>query len=300
MSGHGVGGDQSVTNPSGNSSPGGWSRSGAFDAYLPDAVALCRLGSSPPSPVSTLPWLGSAAAILAWWLCLGSLWSHPAFSTSAEIVFDPDGRFHGRAEFDTLAFALNDSSSRIGNEPMDQLLAGPREELVAQLANAKTRFSHGFQVKTDAGPGLVDSLAFSEADAVLKWRDTMRPVLPVVVPVEFAGHLPPGARSIAVRFPSVLDQVVLEVQRPGEEPFLQPVDPGTESSPLPIKLADLPAASAGAKRGENLADKPARRAAAQTGTGSWLQGPRFMLAISGLILLSFLAAFGWSKLSAKA
>ena len=93
-------------------------------------------------------------------VCAGSVRAHPAFVTSAEIIVEPDGRFHGRAEFDTLAFALNDSSARIGNEPMEQLLAGPREALAAQLANARGRFLHGFRVTTSAGAGVVDTVQF--------------------------------------------------------------------------------------------------------------------------------------------
>ena len=241
-----------------------------------------------------------AASVLAALIGAGSLLAHPAFSTSAEIIVESDGRFHGRAEFDTLAFALNDSSARIGNEPMDQLLAGPPEALAAQLAEAQKRFLHGFRVTTDAGPGTVESVEFPTVAEVLKWRDTARPVLPVVIPVEMSGHLPAGATTIAVRFPSVLDQVIVNIERPGEEPFLQPVEAGAESTPLPLNLTTPPVAPAAAE-GKSMPASQAKPGAPPQHpvVGSWWQGPGFLLAVSGLILLSFLAAFGWNKLTAR-
>ena len=66
-------------------------------------------------------------------------------SPRLEATVEADGRFRIVVQFDTLAFALNDTSLRIGNAPMEELLTGPRETLKARLADAEGRFLHGFR-----------------------------------------------------------------------------------------------------------------------------------------------------------
>ncbi len=163
--------------------------------------------------------------------------AHPAALTSAEAAVEADGGFRVVIRFDTLAFALNDSSARIGNAPMEELLAGPRAALEARLADARGRFLHGFRVTTDHGVGSVDTSEFPDAAQVLNWKTTTTPVLPVVLPVVLRGHLPPGAGTVAFRFPDVLEQVILTVERPGEEPMAEPVEAGESSTALPLKVA---------------------------------------------------------------
>ena len=238
------------------------------------------------------------ALALAWQVGLAAIAAHPAFLTSAELTVAADGNFRGRAEFDTLAFALNDTSSRIGNEPMEALLAGPREALEAQLSEARARFLHGFQVATDAGPGEVDQLDFPSADAVIQWRDARRPVLPVVIPVTVSGHLPAGARRLAVRFPAVLEQVILSVERPGEEPVFQPVEAGAESPGLSVELAAVAGPKVLPGGSDGGGQREVRKATAAA-LAWWRVGGRFPLALSGLILASFAGAFGWSKLKQR-
>ena len=75
---------------------------------------------------------------------------------------------------------------------------------------------------------------------MLAWRDTMRPVLPVLVEVQLEGQLPRDAASVSFRFPSVLDQVILIVERPGEEPSIEPVAANTASTSLPVKFSAPP------------------------------------------------------------
>lgn len=182
-------------------------------------------------------WLGLAGILLPEWA--GNADAHPAYLTAAHLTVEKDGSFKALLRFDTLAYALNDTSARIGNEPMEALLAGPREDLEAQLSKAKERFRRGFRVVTDAGDATFDLVAFPDAEKVLQWRDTVKPVLPVVVPVEVSGHLPRGAKTVAARFPPVLEQVVLTVERPGEEPSAEAVDNGALSTALPVRLENI-------------------------------------------------------------
>lgn len=181
---------------------------------------------------------GAAALAVLWgWAAPAGTQAHPAALTSAEATVEADGRWRVTAHFDTLAFALNDTSARIGNAPMEALLAGPRATLEARLADARGRFVRGLRVDTDRGPGTVETTEFPTADQVLAWQATTTPVLPVTLPVKVTGRLPAGAARVACRFPDVLEQVILTVERPGEEPFAEPVEAGRLSTALPIKVA---------------------------------------------------------------
>ncbi len=162
--------------------------------------------------------------------------AHPAYLTAAQVSVEPDGRFRLVMQFDTLAFALNDTSARIGNAPMEALLDGPRTELETRLADARDRFQRGLILRTDRGQGNAESVDFPDAAAVLAWRNTHDPVLPVALPVTMTGSLPAGAGSVAIRFPAIFDQVILTVERPGEEPSAEPVEAGAFSTSLPIRL----------------------------------------------------------------
>ena len=102
---------------------------------------------------------------------------------------------------------------------------------------------HGFRVETDRGPGSVDTVDFPGSDKVLAWKALTTPVLPVVLAVGLSGRLPAGAGTVAFRFPSVLEQVVLTVERPGEEPTGEQVEAGAMSQSLPVKIDPSPGPS---------------------------------------------------------
>ena len=176
-----------------------------------------------------------------WWIALVVWWglsvahAHQAYLTVAQATIEPDGGFHLVMQFDTLAFALNDTSARIGNPPMEALLAGQRPALEAALAEAKGRFAHGLTVTTDRGVATLRSIDFPGAAEVSAWKESATPVLPVVLPVRVVGQLPPGATSVTFRFPAIFDQVILTLERPGEEPVSEPVETGTFSTAWPLR-----------------------------------------------------------------
>lgn len=181
------------------------------------------------------------AAILMLWGVAAEARAHPACLTAAVVTVEPTGEFRLTMQFDTLAYALNDTSARIGNEPMDALLTGPRAELEARLDAAKRRFGRGLTLTTDRGPAAVDRIDFPEANLVYAWRDEKKPVLPVVLSAEMRGRLPRGAGALTVRFPSVFDQVILTVERPGEEAAVEPLEAGMASTAWPLRLDKAPA-----------------------------------------------------------
>ncbi len=186
--------------------------------------------------IKAMPNRSIAAAILMLWGALASAGAHPTCLTAAVATIEPTGEFRLTMQFDTLAFALNDTSARIGNEPMDALLAAPRAEMESRLAGAKRRFGHGLTVTSDQGPASVTAIEFPNAGMVYAWRDEKKPVLPVVLSATVTGRLPAGAGSVTFRFPAVFDQVILTVERPGEEASTEPVEAGMKSATLPVRL----------------------------------------------------------------
>ena len=166
--------------------------------------------------------------------------AHPANLTSSQATVASDGSYRLSITFDTLAFVLNDTPARIGDAPMEELLRAPKQTLEQRLVLARDRFTHGFHVLTDKGEVAVQTIVFPKADDVYHWRDAAQRVLPVTLEVVVEGHLQTDAGTVAFRFPSLLDQVILTVERPGEEPASEPVGAGEFSSSLPIHLSPNP------------------------------------------------------------
>lgn len=171
--------------------------------------------------------------------CLG----HPAYITLAHAVVKADGSCHVTVQFDLLAYALNDTSARIGNEPMEALLKAPPDEVEKLLAEAKERFRHSFTVLTERGPVVPTALRFPTAADLASWRATAGAVLPVVIPVEVDTTLPAGATTLALRFPGLMAETILTVERPGEDFFTEPVEGGKTSTELPVHVPVPPPSS---------------------------------------------------------
>lgn len=176
-------------------------------------------------------------ALLLLALCRAGITAHPAYFTSADARVRSDGAVVVRVRFDLLAYALNDTSARIGNAPMEELLNGPRAELEKRLADARDRMLHGFSIVTDAGSCAPDSIEFPDAAAVDEDKKSGGALLPMVMEAKLTGRLPAGTKSVAFRFPPVLDVLVLTVERSGEDEFSEPLEAGAVSSPLPVRFS---------------------------------------------------------------
>ena len=180
-----------------------------------------------------------AAALLAPAVPCGA---HPSRSVEAVARVGRDGRFELSARFDALAFALNETPDRTPDAPMNALLDGPPAELRRLMDDSRERFTGEFSVTCGDAAAAVDAIHFPTADDVCRSRDAGGSArLPLLLDATVAGRLPAGAASVAFRFPGVLGEVVLTVERPGEEPYSQPVEPGDASTPLSLDLnAPLP------------------------------------------------------------
>jgi hypothetical protein len=217
--------------------------------------------------------------------------AHPAQLVAANAKIDADGRFHITAKFDLLAFVLNDTPARIDDGPMNALLDGPDDILSDHLRDASERFVHGTTVLCGAEHRVVraDAIQFSSVADVHRWRDSgIRPRLPVIQEVSIEGSVPSSTSSVAFRFPEVMGAVVLTVERPGEEPFSEPLEAGCASSMLAVHLraSDLRIASPAQTAAEPNRLRVAVNFLSMGFTHILPRGPDHILFVLGLFLLS--------------
>jgi hypothetical protein len=179
------------------------------------------------------------AFVLALFFGPAALMAHPAYLTAAVAKVQRDGHCTLALTFDALAFALNDSSERVPDAPMNALLDGPQDELGRRMAQARTHFERHFRVEAD-GRGLpFVCQRFPTVDDVLAWKATPRVLrLPVLLSCEMETQLPADAHTLAFSFPEIIGTVVLTIERPGEEASVEPVAAGAVSTPLVVTVAD--------------------------------------------------------------
>ncbi len=192
--------------------------------------------------------------------------AHPANVPSAQIKVAPDGTFSARIRFDAIAFATRATPRDADDRAMNALLDGPDDALAASLADAAGRFRLEFAALEG---GAIDRLAFPTVGAVRRFLGgNPSPRLPVMLTALVRGHLPPGARTVAFRYPEAFDTIIQTVEFPYREPESEPVAPGQTSStlgiPTPEEVARTAAAFAtprgegGGRRAEDGKDQPTR------------------------------------------
>jgi hypothetical protein len=216
--------------------------------------------------------------------------AHPAQFVSANLQIHADGSFRVLASFDLLAFALNDTPARIDDGSMNRLLDGPTEDLERSLQDASARLLRGVTLRCDESTSVLraDVIYFPGVADVIRWRDTAGVRrLPVIQQAILEGHLPLTAHAVAVRFPEIMGTVVLSIERPGEEPYSEPLEAGNFSSTLPIKLTQIAApAVAMALTAEPSHVQAAVKYLLLGFTHIVPKGPDHILFVLGLFLLS--------------
>ncbi len=159
--------------------------------------------------------------------------AHPALATVVNVrLVSSDGGplVEAVVTHDALAYALNDTSTRVTDPQMYALLDGPRGELAAALQDGRERFVAGFRILADGKALPLQLIESPTVDRIDDWL-RMAPTKPLPCKMDFVvrATLPPGARSMRVRAPEVLDNVMLSVTLPGHEPAYLPLGPGEES-----------------------------------------------------------------------
>ncbi|HEY7086804.1 MAG TPA: HupE/UreJ family protein [Tepidisphaeraceae bacterium] len=212
--------------------------------------------------------------------------AHPAHMVAANAAIQPDGKFRVNATFDLLAFALNDTPANIDDPSMNQLLDGPTDVLAERLQEARERFGNHFAALCGEGVISAEVTRFPSVGDVQRWRDAgIVPRLPVLLEATLEGQLPPDASSVAFRFPPILGTVVLTVERPGEEPYSEPVEPKAASTVLPIHLVASQIAAPTAPTAPRRVHS-AMKYLALGFTHIIPEGPDHILFVLGLFLLS--------------
>jgi hypothetical protein len=174
-------------------------------------------------------WFRAAIAILL--SAAGIAAAHPVVSAIAVVQVDRQGRLTLSLQHDALAFALNDLPANIADGPMYELLDGPEPELARAMADANERFATLFKLAIDGAGGAVTIDEFPTSAAARAWRAAHQGrQLPWKAEIIARADLPRGARTFTVRFPEVLGDVILTVDRWGAEPLTFPLRPA-ETSP---------------------------------------------------------------------
>lgn len=187
-------------------------------------------------------------AILAVALCAAIARAHPALGTvvSIHVVQTPEGPFiEAVVLHDALAYALNDTSTRVSDPQMRDLVEGPREELIAALQDGRERFASGFTLLVDDVRLPLEVIRTPTVEDVDQWRQGS-PAMPLPCKGEFVARakLPPAARTLCVRTPEVFDHIILSVSVPGHEVAFVPVAAGEISPAFDVRLAGGNAAKA--------------------------------------------------------
>ncbi len=197
------------------------------------------------------------AALLCIALCAGVAWAHPTLPTVALVKVTEDGRVRITLVHDALAYALNDTSARVSDSDMRALLSGPESELADAFKDARERLEGGFQLSADGAAVAFEIVDEPRVDAVRLWKE-QNPGQPLPLKMEFgiSAVLPRGAAAMTLRFPAVLSEVLLSVDRPGVEPQALPLSAGERSPAIDVRGASGAARST-SDGGERAPARPA-------------------------------------------
>jgi hypothetical protein len=177
-----------------------------------------------------------AAVVLA--LLAPAARAHPGVSATALVKVDPRGRVTVILSHDALAFALDETPQSIADAPMYALLDASGPDLARTMGEARARFESLFELRADGRPVPFEVERFPTAQDVRAWL-TEHPDrrLPVKLDVLARADLPAGARAFSFRFPDVLGDVIVTIDRPGVEPLTVPLRAGELTPALPIQPA---------------------------------------------------------------
>lgn len=191
--------------------------------------------------------LGRFLAIVAAWVLAAApsaLGRHPPVDALAAVRVDGAGGLTIELTHDALAFALNDTSVNIPDEPMFELLDGPEEVLGRSLAEARARFETLCVLEAGGVRVPVEVTAAPTVADVREWRARRRGYpLPVKLQLLARASLPEEARSFRIRFPEMLGKLLMTLERPGEEIVALPLEANEVSPEFGIPRPAGPAAS---------------------------------------------------------
>jgi hypothetical protein len=172
---------------------------------------------------------------------------HPPLNAVAFLVVDRAGTVTLTLHHDALAFALDDTSLNIPDDPMYELLDSPDSQLRATLEDTRARFLRRTRLEADGAPLPLEITEFPSVAAIRQWeREHPSRRLPIKLDIVARAALPAGAHAITLTLPAVLGDVILTVDRPATETAAIPLRPGETSPPFEVSAprpmgADQPA-----------------------------------------------------------
>ncbi|MBY0262478.1 MAG: HupE/UreJ family protein, partial [Phycisphaerales bacterium] len=226
---------------------------------------------------------------------------HPGLSCVAAVRVEADGEVVVRIHHDALAFALNDTSQRIGDEPMLELLAAPAGTLEEALLAGRERLITLTRLRADGVEVPVSLEAWPTAEQVRAWlADNPNQPLPVKLEFVARARLPVPTRAMTLRLPEVLGDLILTIEPLAGEPLGLPVPAGSESPELVVNVVIAPEAQKSGIDAGAVATPPTPAAAEPAVSGlrvaaSYVvlgfthiipHGPDHALFVLGLFLLS--------------
>jgi hypothetical protein len=210
-------------------------------------------------------WALVPAVVLLLLLAARAVWAHPPVATAALVNIDKDGEVVIHVVHDALAFALNDTSLRIGDREMYALLDGPEEALAAAFADGRERFLAGFHLTADERDVPFEVLQAPDLASMQQWKaEHSRRTLPCKLEFVIRAQVPAGATGIALQFPEILADTLLVVTRSGAEPFSMPLNAGEQSPEIEVSMAEGLAGSGHATFDGPQSDAPPHAAANPT------------------------------------
>ncbi len=170
---------------------------------------------------------------------------HPAVPTVALVKIQPGGKVEVTLIHDALAFALNDTSARISDAQMYAFLAAPAEEISEACEDGRKRLVIGLRLMADGQPVNLEISESPTLASINQWK-IEHPTLRLPCKLEFIleGTLPPGTKSVTFRYPEILSDLVMLVERPGLETSDFPLAPAEVSNPIDVSMATAPAPAA--------------------------------------------------------
>ncbi len=172
----------------------------------------------------------AACAVIAP-LARGAAPFHPPINSIAELRVSEGGEITIEVFYDSLAFALNDTSQNIPDGPMFELLDGPEETLARSLDDCRGRFEKLCVLNAGTGRVPVEVTAAPAVADIREWRRTHGSYpLPIKLGLSARASLPANATSFQIRFPEMLGDLILTIERPGQEVVAVPLQ-ANELSP---------------------------------------------------------------------
>jgi hypothetical protein len=182
--------------------------------------------------------IAATLALLATPAALGAAAAHPPVPTVGLIKVTPDGAVTVTIIHDALAFALNDTSVRVGDPAMFAFIDGPQAEIIAGFDDGLARLKVGLRLTVDGSPLSYEATEAPSLTALKQWL-TEHPdrTLPCKMDFVVRATLPAGAKSLTCRFPEILSDVLVVIDRPGMEPSEFPLAPAEVSPPIDVRAA---------------------------------------------------------------